>query len=139
MSIVNDQKTAEEQATKIDCQNCTIYPEICGTILTLVIGKYGEYKGKNGDYDRISVNVFYPDGRSLDEVELGAKEALDVVRALDKAKAKYQAFKDEQSETEAQPAYGSQPAYEQAQVAESAPAAVVEPSAESTDDDDCPF
>lgn len=139
MSIVNDQKTAEEQATKIDCQNCTIYPEICGSIFTLVIGKYGEYKGKNGDYDRISVNVFYPDGRSLDEVELGAKEALDVVRALDKAKAKYQAFKDEQSETEAQPAYGSQPAYEQAQVAESAPAAVVELSAESTDDDDCPF
>lgn len=133
MSIVNDQKTAEEQATKIDSQKYTIFPDVCGTIFTLVIGKYGENKGKNGDYDKISVKVFYPDGRSVNEVELGAKEALDVERALDKAKAKYQAFKDEQSETEAQPAY------EQAQVAESAPAAVVEPSAESTNDDDCPF
>ena len=139
MSIVNDQKTAEEQATKIDSQKYTIFPDICGTIFTLVIGKYGENKGKNGDYDKISVKVFYPDGRSVDEVELGAKEALDVVRALDKAKAKYQAFKDEQSETEARPAYDSQPAYEQAQVAESAPAAVVEPSVVSADDDGCPF
>ena len=133
MSIVNDQKTAEEQATKIDCQSCTIYPEICGTIFTLVIGKYGEYKGKNGDYDRISVNVFYPDGRSLDEVELGAKEALYVMRALDKAKNKYLEFKEEQEQT------GTQPAYGQAQVVEAAPAAVVEPSVVSADDDDCPF
>ena len=133
MSIVNDQKTAEEQATKIDCQNCTIYPEICGTIFTLVIGKYGEYKGKNGDYDRISVNGFYPDGRSLDEVELGAKEALDVMRALDKAKNKYLEFKEEQEQT------GTQPAYGQAQVVEAMPAAVVEPSVVSADDDDCPF
>lgn len=133
MSIVNDQKTAEEQATKIDCQSCTIYPEICGTIFTLVIGKYGEYKGKNGDYDRISVNVFYPDGRSLDEVELGAKEALDVMRALDKAKNKYLEFKEEQEQT------GTQPAYGQAQVVEAMPAAVVEPSVVSADDDDSPF
>lgn len=133
MSIVNDQKTPEEQATKIDCQNFTIYPDICGTIFTLVIGKYGEFKGKNGDYDRISVNVFYPDGRSLDEVELGAKEALDVVRALDKAKKKYLEFKEEQEQT------GTQPAYGQAQVVEAVPAAVVEPSVVSADEDDCPF
>lgn len=140
-AICHSQKTDEEMSVVNSLDSGTkIYPEMCGVMFVLAVAQKGEYVTKLSAIPQYKVKMFYPDGRSYDEVEseTPVSECEDLKLAIMKCKEVYADYLDSvggQAAAVTSP-YTAQPVKAKTEPVVEAQA---EPVVDDEDEDDLPF